>query len=71
MARPVKFEDGYERVSVGLSAGTKRRLEEAASLLAVKAGKRLSLGETIGMLLEESETLKTMDKVAAKLRAEK
>jgi hypothetical protein len=71
MARPVKFEDGYERVSVGLSSGTKRRLEEAAALFGVKEGKRLSLGETIGLLLEESERLKAMDKLAAKARAEK
>jgi hypothetical protein len=68
MARPVKFEDGYERVSVGLSAGTKRRLEEAAALFGVREGKRLSLGETIGLLLEESERLKAMDKLAAKAR---
>jgi|GEM_PF-2398464 len=71
MTRPRRFEDGYERVSVGLSAGTKSRLEEAAALFGVREGKRLSLGDTIGLLLEESERLKTLDKVAAKVRAEK
>jgi hypothetical protein len=68
MTRPRRFEDGYERVSVGLSSGTKARLEEAAALFGVREGKRLSLGDTIGLLLEESERLKAMDKLAAKAR---
>jgi hypothetical protein len=35
------------------------------ALLSVKTGKRLSLGETLDLLLDESESVKQMEKAAA------
>ena len=70
--RPPTFSDGsYVRVSLGISATTRAKLEEATVLLAAKVGRRLSMGQAVEILLEESETLRQMSKATAKARAEK
>jgi hypothetical protein len=68
MGRPQKFttSGGYAKLTIGCSHDTKARLERAAALLSVKMGKRLSLGETLDLLLDESESVKQMEKAAAK-----
>lgn len=70
MGRPQKFSDGYAKLTIGTSIEAKARLERAAALLSVREGKRLTIGETLDLLLDESESIKQMEKAATKIRKE-
>lgn len=68
MGRPPKFDDGYAKMTIGFSPASKARFEEACSLLSAKVGRRISSGEAIMILLDESPTLAAMLKATAKAR---
>jgi hypothetical protein len=69
VGRKAKFDDGYAKMTIGFSPSAKVRFEEASALLSAKVGHRLSSGETIMLLLDESPTLSAMLKATNKVRS--
>ena len=69
MARPPKFEDARPvKLTLTLHPVVRERLEKAAVLLSAREGKRLSLGDAIGILIDESDSLKQLVKLTARAK---
>ena len=64
MARPPKFEDARPvKITLTAHPDVRDRLEKAAALFGAREGKRLSLGDAIRILLDESESLQRLGKM--------
>lgn len=69
MARPPKFEDARPvKLTLTCHPDVRERLEKAAVLLSAREGKRLSLGDAIGILIDESDSLKQLVKLTARAK---
>ena len=69
MPRPPKFEDARPvKITLTAHPDVRERLEKAAALFGAREGKRLSLGDAIGILLDESESLRQLGKLAGRVK---
>lgn len=67
MARPKKHDEPV-KVTLGMDADMKVRLEEAAALFGAREGRRLSLAEAVMLALDDSPSLRELRGATAKLR---
>ena len=64
MARPMKFEDARPlKLTLTVHPEVRERLERATALFGAREGKRLSIGDALKILLDESESLKALGKM--------
>lgn len=70
MARPMKFEDARpQKLTITVHPDVRERLERAAALLGAREGKRLSIGDALKILLDESESLERLGRMTGSANA--
>ena len=69
MPRPPKFDDAHPvKLTLTMHPDVRERLERAAALFGAREGKRLSLGDAIRILLDESESLRQLGKMTSRAK---
>lgn len=69
MPRPMKFDDARPvKLTITVHPEVRERLERATALLGAREGKRLSIGDALKILLDESDSLKALGKLAGRAK---
>lgn len=70
MARPLKFEDARPvKLTTTCHPEVRVRLERAAVLFGAREGRRLSIGDALKILLDESESLQRLGRMTGSVNA--
>lgn len=70
MARPLKFDDARPvKLTLTCHPHVRERLERATVLLGAREGKRLSIGDALKILLDESESLERLGRMTGSANA--